>query len=316
MLVERPKSFIPVEDQGYLIVTVQTPDGTTQEPTSRVMDRVEQIALKMDGVADTIRFDGLNPLTQVNQSNSGAVYVVLKHWEEREEPELRARALVAQLQKKLSAEITEALALVFPPPPIQGLGTTGGFEFLIEDREGRGVQAAGRRRRPLHGRGRASGPSCPDSSLPSRCAFPSSASSSTGARPATSTCRSPRSSRPSRSTWAATTSTTSTGSARPGGSTSSPRAIAGGMPDDILAIQGAEQPRRARSLSALGDVKSIVGPIDVPHYNLYNAAKITGNPAPGYSSGQADPRHAGDRRRRASCPRASTTNGPARPIRS
>src|SRR5262249_1178769 len=141
MLVERPKSFIPVEDQGYLIVTVQTPDGTTQQPTTLVMDRVEQIALKMDGVADTIRFDGLNPLTQVNQPNCGAVYVVLKHWEERKAPELRARALVAQLQQALSAEITEALALVFPPPPIQGLGTTGGFEFMIEDREGQGVQA-------------------------------------------------------------------------------------------------------------------------------------------------------------------------------
>ena len=140
MIFERPKSFIPVEDQGYLIVTVQTPDGTTQEPTSRVMERVEQIALKMDGVADTIRFDGLNPITQVNQANNGAIYVVLKHWEERKSPELRARALVARLQKQLRDEVTDALALVFPPPPIQGLGATGGFEFLIEDREGRGVQ--------------------------------------------------------------------------------------------------------------------------------------------------------------------------------
>jgi multidrug efflux pump len=77
------------------------------------MDRVEQIALKMEGVADTIRFDGLNPLTQVNQANSGAVYVVLKHWEERKAPELRARALVGRLQQELSGEITEALALVF-----------------------------------------------------------------------------------------------------------------------------------------------------------------------------------------------------------
>ena len=75
-------------------------------------------------------------------------------------------------------EITEALALVFPPPPIQGLGTTGGFEFLIEDREGTGRAGAGRRRRPVHGRGRASGPSCPDSSPRSRSACPSSASTS------------------------------------------------------------------------------------------------------------------------------------------
>src|SRR5512135_1695059 len=141
LLWERPKGFIPIEDQGYIIVTVQTPDGTTQEPTSRAMERAEQIALKLEGVADTIRFDGLNPLLQLNQSNCGAIYVVLRPWEERTRPELRARAIVSQLQQRLSAEVKDALCLVFPPPPIQGLGATGGFEFMIEDREGRGVQA-------------------------------------------------------------------------------------------------------------------------------------------------------------------------------
>ncbi len=105
------------------------------------MERVEQIALKTEGVADTIRFDGLNPLTQVNQSNSGAVYVVLKPWEERKAPECGPGPWSRRLQQALAAEVQDALALVFPPPPIQGLGTTGGFEFLIEDREGRGVQA-------------------------------------------------------------------------------------------------------------------------------------------------------------------------------
>ena len=166
MLVERPKSFIPVEDQGYLIVTVQTPDGTTQEPTSRVMDRVEQIALKMEGVADTIRFDGLNPLTQVNQSNSGAIYVVLKHWEERKSAELRARALVARLQQELSRRGHRRPGPGLPAPADPGPGDHR--RVRVPDRGSRGPRraGAGRRRRPVHGRGRANGPSCPDSSRP------------------------------------------------------------------------------------------------------------------------------------------------------
>ena len=286
MLIERPKSFVPVEDQGYLIITVQTPDGTTQEPTSRVMDRVEQIALKTEGVADTIRFDGLNPLTQVNQSNSGAVYVVLKPWEQRKAPELRARALVARLQQALSAEVQDALALVFPPPPIQGLGTTGGFEFLIEDREGRGVQAladvadrfmAEARRRPeLSGlftpfsvrvpqlrfeldRGKARNLDVPVSSVFETLqvylgGFYVNDFNRFG------------------KTWRVYVQ--SSGDRRR-------------VPDDILMLKVLNNHGDRVPLSAVGDVKTIVGPIDVPHYNLYNAAKITGNPASGYSSGQA-----------------------------
>ena len=286
MLVQRPKSFIPVEDQGYLIVTVQTPDGTTQEPTTRVMDRVEQIALKMDGVADTIRFDGLNPLTQVNQPNSGAVYVVLKHWAERKARELRARALVAQLQKALSAEITEALALVFPPPPIQGLGSTGGFEFMIEDREGRGVQAladvADRFMAEARKRPELSGLFTPFSVRVPQLRFeldrvkargldvPVSAVFETlqvelGGFYVNDFNRFGK-------TWRVYVQ--SEGDRRR-------------MPNDILALKVLNNRGEQVPLSALGDVKRIVGPIDVPHYNLYNAAKITGNPAPGFSSGQA-----------------------------
>ena len=286
MLVQRPKSFIPVEDQGYLIVTVQTPDGTTQEPTTRVMDRVEQIALKMDGVADTIRFDGLNPLTQVNQPNSGAVYVVLKHWKERKAPELRARALVAQLQQSLSAEITEALALVFPPPPIQGLGSTGGFEFMIEDREGQGVQAladvADRFMAEARKRPELSGLFTPFSVRVPQLRFeldrvkarsldvPVSAVFETlqvelGGFYVNDFNRFGK-------TWRVYVQ--SEGDRRR-------------KPSDILSLKVLNNRGDRVPLGALGDVKSIVGPIDVPHYNLYNAAKITGNPTPGFSSGQA-----------------------------
>ncbi len=141
MIVQRPKAFVPVEDQGYVFVVVQTPDGTTQEPTKRVMARVSAMAQKMEGVTHVVRLDGLNPLTSVNQPNAGACFVILEPWEERSAPQLRARAIAMKLQMALLGEIQDARVLVLQPPPIRGLGTSGGFEFQIEDREGRGVEA-------------------------------------------------------------------------------------------------------------------------------------------------------------------------------
>ncbi len=105
MIAQRPKAFIPVEDQGYVFVVVQTPDGTTQEPTKRVMARVSEIAQKVEGVTHVVRLDGLNPLTNVNQPNAGACFVILEPWEERSAPQLRARAIAQKLQMLLLKEI-------------------------------------------------------------------------------------------------------------------------------------------------------------------------------------------------------------------
>jgi HAE1 family hydrophobic/amphiphilic exporter-1 len=286
MIVVRPKSFIPVEDQGYILVTVQTPDGTTLEPTSRVMERAEQIALKMEGVENTVRFDGLNPLTQVNQANCGAIYVTLKHWSERETPELRARALVGRLQRSLSAEIKDALALVFPPPPIQGLGTTGGFEFLIEDLEGRGVEAladvADRFMAAARERPELSGLYTPFSVRVPQLHFELDRAKARNLEvPVSSVFETLQvylggyyinDFNRFGKTWRVYVQ--SEGDRRR-------------LPDDIFALKVLNRRGDPVPLSALGYVKTIIGPIDVPHYNLYNAAKITGNPAQGYSSGQA-----------------------------
>jgi HAE1 family hydrophobic/amphiphilic exporter-1 len=286
MILERPKAFIPVEDQGYLIVTVQTPDGTTNEPTARVMDRLEQIALETDGVADTVRFDGYNPITQVNQSNSGAIYVVLKPWEERKAPGLRARALVAQLQRAFSEQVKDALALVFPPPPIQGLGATGGFEFLIEDREGRGVEelakvtdnfmAAAAKRPEL------SGLFTPFSVRVPQLRFELDRIKARTLEVPVSTVF---------ETLQVELGGYYVNDFNRFGKTWRVYVQAEGKhrtdPKDILQLKVLNRKGDRVQLAALGEVKTIVGPIDVPHYNLYNAARITGNPAPGYSSGQA-----------------------------
>jgi hydrophobe/amphiphile efflux-1 (HAE1) family protein len=286
LLLERPKSFIPVEDQGYLIVTVQTPDGTTLEPTSRAIARAEQIALELEGVAETVRFDGLNPLTQVNQSNSGAIYVALRPWEERKSPTQRARALVVQLQQRLAAEIRDAVALVFPPPPIQGLGATGGFEFYIEDLEGRGVEALA---------------DATDRFLEEASRRPELAGLYTPFSVRVPQLRFELDRVKARTLEVPVANVFDTLQVYLGGyyvndfnrfgKTWRVYVQAEGearrLPSDIRLLKVLNQRGDRVPLDALGEVKTAVGPIDVPHYNLYNAAKITGNPAPGFSSGQA-----------------------------
>src|SRR5262249_12797472 len=92
---------------------------------------------------DVLVLDGLNLITSTNQTNSATVFVILKEWAERKAPELRAQALTRGLQKQIFEKIRGARAIVFQPPPIRGLSQTGGFEFQIEDRAGKGVKALG-----------------------------------------------------------------------------------------------------------------------------------------------------------------------------
>ena len=85
--------------------------------------------------------EGFNVLNATNQTNSATSFIVLEEWSKRNKPELRANALARKLQQQISAEVRGAVVLVLQPPPIRGLSQTGGFEFMIEDREGRGVEA-------------------------------------------------------------------------------------------------------------------------------------------------------------------------------
>ena len=98
LIYERPKAFIPTEDQGYLIVVLQTPDGTTREPTSRAARRVGQIAGELHGVRDVLILDGYNAVTAINQTNTATAFVILEEWHHRTTPELRAVGLAGELQ--------------------------------------------------------------------------------------------------------------------------------------------------------------------------------------------------------------------------
>ncbi len=139
LFVHVPETFLPVEDQGYFFVIIQLPDGSSLERTDQVTKKVRDILLKTPGVQDVVSIAGLNFLTFANQSNSAAEFAILKPWEERGR-ELTASMIVNSVRPKLFM-MPESIVLAFDPPSIPGLGSTGGFEFEVEDLTGKGSRA-------------------------------------------------------------------------------------------------------------------------------------------------------------------------------
>ncbi|OYW34303.1 MAG: multidrug efflux RND transporter permease subunit, partial [Azorhizobium sp. 12-66-6] len=135
-----PGGFVPGQDKQYLVGFAQLPDGATLDRTEEVIRAMSDIALKQPGVESAIAFSGLSINGFTNSSNSGIVFVGLKPFEERTTPDLGGGAIAMALNQKY-AGIREAIIAMFPPPPVQGLGTIGGFKMQIEDRAGFGYDA-------------------------------------------------------------------------------------------------------------------------------------------------------------------------------
>ncbi|UQO39308.1 efflux RND transporter permease subunit [Burkholderia cepacia] len=140
LLVSSPKGFIPAQDRGYLVVLVRMPDGATLERTSAVARKIEDIALSVPGVARVPVFSGVNAATGTNSANSAGLFPVFEPWPERKARGLTIDTIAAEMRKRL-ASVTEASIVVAMPPPVQGLGSTGGFAMRLEDRNGLGTAA-------------------------------------------------------------------------------------------------------------------------------------------------------------------------------
>ena len=134
-----PGGFIPAQDKQYLVAIAQLPDAASLDRTQDVVRQMQEIALQVPGVADTVAFPGLSVNGFTNSPNSAIVFTPLDAFSERTDPSQSAMAIAAQLNQRFSA-IDEAFVAVFPPPPIQGLGTTGGFKLQIEDRGNKGFE--------------------------------------------------------------------------------------------------------------------------------------------------------------------------------
>jgi multidrug efflux pump len=128
-----PDGFVPAQDKQYLVGFAQLPEGASLDRTEEVMKRMSQIALDHPGVKDAIAFPGLSIQGFTISPNAGIVFVGLDNFEERTTPELNGGAIAGALNGKFSA-IQDAMVMVFPPPPVNGIGSTGGFKLMVEDR--------------------------------------------------------------------------------------------------------------------------------------------------------------------------------------
>jgi multidrug efflux pump len=134
-----PTSFLPDEDQGTIYVTVRLPDAASLERTTAATATAEELIRKIPGVAGTFTLGGLDISTRTSSSNVATVITRLKPWDERTAPELQFRSIIAAIQREL-ARVPEVSSNAFGQPPIQGLSTTGGFQFMLEDRTGAAVE--------------------------------------------------------------------------------------------------------------------------------------------------------------------------------
>ncbi len=135
-----PPGFVPAQDKTYLISFTQLQQGATLERTEQVIRKMSEIALKQPGVDGAIAFPGLSIAGFSSSSSAGIVFTRLKPFSERTTPDLSAFAIADALQKQFVMQIPDAFIAIFPPPPVRGLGMTGGFKLQIEDTTGAGYE--------------------------------------------------------------------------------------------------------------------------------------------------------------------------------
>lgn len=280
-----PSGFVPQEDEGYCFVNMQLPDAASLPRTQEAVDKLSEEIRKIPGVADFMTVTGFSIVDSSAGTNTAFMLVTFDPWEERSSPMLSQRAIVGQLNRKLVA-FQDGFGFAFAPPSLPGVGTSGGFTFILQDRGGAGLEALQQTSAQLL----------------------QEANSQSGLQRVNSTFRSnvPQievdiDREQVMKTGTPLTSVFNTlqiylGSAYVNDFTQFGRIFRvtaqadskfRAAPGDIekLELRGANG--GMIPLGALAEVKEIYGPQTVTRFNLYPSVKITGNPAPGFSSGQA-----------------------------
>ncbi|MGK8187474.1 efflux RND transporter permease subunit [Serratia marcescens] len=135
-----PPGFVPMQDKYYLVGIAQLPNSASLDRTDAVVKQMSKIALAEPGVESVVAFPGLSINGFVNVPNAAVMFVMLDPFKERATPDLAASAIAGRLQAKF-ADIPDGFLGVFPPPPVPGLGATGGFKMQVEDRGGAGLES-------------------------------------------------------------------------------------------------------------------------------------------------------------------------------
>ena len=128
-----PTGFLPVEDQAYVLTSVQLPDAASQQRTTEVLKKIDDILEQTPGVKDWVSLGGFSMIDGTNASNAATIFVVMKPWEERTAENETQEAILQHLNRSFS-QIQEAIVFSFVPPAIPGLGVSGGFQMQIQDK--------------------------------------------------------------------------------------------------------------------------------------------------------------------------------------
>ncbi len=280
-----PSGFIPQQDQGYLISVAQLPDAASLERTENVVHKISEIARSTPGIAHSVEFPGFSVLSFTSASNSAAIFFPLTPFSERKTPNLSAGAILGGLFPKLFS-IPEGLCLIFPPPPVQGLGTVGGFKMEVECRNGTDFEQLDKVVQSIIAKGNQT---------------PGLTGLYTTLRTRTPQLYIDIDRAKAKSMNVALSDISSTlqiylGSLYVNDFTLFNRSYQVTAqadsnfrltPEDIGNLKTRNAAGDMVPLSTLVAVKNITGPDRVVRYNLYPSADIAGSPAPGYSSGQA-----------------------------
>jgi len=281
-----PTGFVPSQDKGYLLVNVQLPDAASLDRTEEVVARLDAMVREMPGVKHAIGIAGQSALLATNGSNLGSVYVILDHFENRHSPELYADRIAADIRRLAYAKVPEAAVGVFGAPPVDGLGTAGGFKIMVEDRSGGGLQALAEQTDNLVARAgqekglvnvftmfRANIPQiyvdidrtkCKSMGVALSDVF-NTLQTNLGAYYVNDFNQFGR-------TWQVNTQAESPFRSRP---------------EDVGRLQVRNANGDMVPLGAIAAVRDVTGPMMITRYNMYPAAAINGAPAMGQSSGQA-----------------------------
>lgn len=280
-----PSGFVPAQDKQYLIGFAQLPDGATLDRTDAVIRKMGEIAQKNPNVEGTLAFPGLSINGFTNSSNSGIVFAMLKPFDQRKGADQTGNAVAGQLNQAF-AGIQDAFIVMFPPPPVQGLGTTGGFKLQLEDRGSLGYEAMDKAVQAFMAKAYQA-PELAGMFTSWQINVPQLYADIDRTR--------------ARQLGVAVTDVFDTMSTYLGsvyvndfnkfGRTYSVRVQADAAfrarPEDIGALKVRSASGEMIPLSALMTVRSSYGPERAQRYNGYLTADINGGPAPGYSSGQA-----------------------------
>ncbi len=280
-----PSGFVPAQDKQYLISFAQLPPGATLERTEDVMRQMGDIAMAQDGVSNAVQFPGLSINGFVNSSSAGIVFVTLDDFDDRTTDDLSAGAIAGQLNQKFAA-IDEAFIAIFPPPPVRGLGTTGGFKLQIQDRGDLGYEALDNILKDVTGKANADPAlvgvySNYNVNVPQLYADLDRTKAQQLGLPIDEIFR----------TMQIYLGSIYVNDFNQFGRTYQVIAQAEKQfrsePQDILRLQTKNADGQMVPLGAVIDVRESFGPEIASRYNAFRSADLNGNPAPGYSSGQA-----------------------------